>query len=94
MTVQSPSAWTLKTKNNYGQKTINELRELCSPDLLHSGPRYEYGHPRLDRPRYHDPFEHLDHHPLEGERQDLELHLRRLLSARRTITFRTLVLRL
>ena len=46
------------------------------------------GHPHLDRPWYHDTFKHLDHHPLEAKRQDVKLHLRRFLSARRTVSLR------
>ena len=59
--------------------------------MLHSGARIKHEHPHLDRPWYHDTFEHLDHHPLEGERQDIQLYLCRLFSARRTVTLRTII---
>ena len=51
----------------------------------------QHGYPVLDWPGNHDAFEHLDHHPLEGERQDVELYLCGLPGTRRTITLRTLI---
>ena len=86
--------WTLKTKNNYGRKTNYQLRKLRSTDLLHPRTCFKHGYPLLDWSGNHDPFEYLDHHPLEGERQDVELYLSGLPSTRRTITFRTLILQL
>ena len=72
-------------------------------ELLNDGPvticmdprtRFKHGYPLLDWSGNHDPIEYLDHHPLEGERQDVELYLSGLPSTRRTITFRTLILQL
>ena len=59
--------------------------------MLHSGADTSHEHPRMDWPGYHDTFEYLDNHPLEGERQDVELHLCSLPGACRTLTLWTII---
>ena len=86
-----PVTICMDTKN---KKTNYQLRKLRSTDLLHPRTRFKHGYPLLDWSGNHDPVEYLDHHPLEGERQDVELYLSGLPGTRRTITFRTLILQL
>ena len=70
---------------------VYQLRELYSPDTVHHRASNQHGYPMLDRLGNHDPFKYLDHHPLEGERQDVELYLCGFPGTRRTLTLRTLI---
>ena len=68
-----------------------ELREPCRPSELYLGAHSPLEFPHRFRPDHHGRTEHMDYHPLEGERQDVELYFCSLPSTRRTLTLRSLL---
>ena len=70
------------------RRQITNYVNLTALILYIAGACYSHGHSTLDRFRNHDSLEHLDHYPLERERQDVELYLCGLPRIGRTLPLR------